>query len=71
MFDLYSPVDVVVVWLVVVVEDVVVGVLVVEVVEVDVVIVVEVIDSVVVDVVVGKGSMEKSVHYKDFGDSYE
>ena len=69
MFDLYSPVDVVVAWVVVVVVDVVEGVLVDEVVEVDVVIVVEVKDSVVVDTVVEKGSMEESVHSNNFGDS--
>ena len=69
MFDSYSPVDVVVVWVVVVVEDVVVGVLVVEVVEVDGLAVVVVVDSLVVDIVVGKGSMEERVHCNNFGDS--
>ena len=59
MFDLYSPVDVAVVWVFVVVEDVVEGVLVVDVVELDVVIVVEVVDCVVVDIVVERGSTEK------------
>ena len=65
MFDLYSPVDVVVVWVVVAV----VGVLVVEVVEVDVLVVVAVVDSFVVDIVVGKGSMEERVHCNNYGDS--
>ena len=71
MFDSYSPVDVVAVGVVVIVEDVVAGVLVVEVVEVDVVISVEVVDSVVVDIVVGRGSMEENFHYNIFGDSYD
>ena len=71
IFYLCSPVDVVVVWVVVVVEDVVVGVLVIEVVDVDVVIVVEVVDSVVVDIVVARGSIEESVYRNNYGDSYE
>ena len=71
IFYLCSPVDVVVVWVVVVVEDVVVGVIVVEVLEVDVVTVVEAADSVGVGIVVVRGSVEESVHFNNFGDSYE